>query len=86
MGITTLYTGNPSPRKAMTEIERQSLRVVLADVVYPARRWEIIIAADMYGADGQTRQRLRRLPLRDRPFRNLQDIVTALDAVRPTHA
>jgi hypothetical protein len=41
---------------------------------------------DMYGADGQTRQRLRRLPLRDRPFRNLQDVVTALDAVRPAHA
>jgi hypothetical protein len=64
----------------MTEIERQSLRVILAEVVFPARRWEIITAADMYGADGGTRQRLRRLPLRDRPFRSLRDVVEALDS------
>ncbi|HEX5407799.1 MAG TPA: DUF2795 domain-containing protein [Pseudonocardiaceae bacterium] len=68
----------------MTDIERQLLRIVLSEVVYPARRWEIITAADTYGADGGTRQRLRRLPLRNRPFRDLQDIVDALDAIRRT--
>jgi hypothetical protein len=63
----------------MTEIEKQSLRFILDGLTFPARRWEIVTTADTYGADVATCQRLRRLPLRDRPFRDLQDVVDALD-------
>lgn len=63
----------------MTEIEKQSLRFILDGLAFPARRWEIVTTADLYGADAVTRQRLRRLPLRDKPFRDIQEIVDALD-------
>lgn len=66
----------------MTEIDKQSLRFVLAGLVFPARRWEIVTTADLYGADAVTCQRLRGLPLRDRPFNSLQDVVDALDGAR----
>lgn len=63
----------------MTEAEKQSLRFVLDGLTFPAERWQIITAADFYGADVGTCQRLRKLPLRDRPYRNLQEVVRALD-------
>jgi hypothetical protein len=63
----------------MTEIEKQSLRFVLDGLTFPAERWRIITTADLYGADVATCQRLRRLPLRSRPYLNLQDIVDTLE-------
>jgi hypothetical protein len=63
----------------MTETDRQSLSLVLDGLTFPARRWEIITKADWYGADSMTAARLRRLPLRDQPFRDLREVVTTLD-------
>jgi len=63
----------------MTDMERQSLRFVLDGLTFPAQRWEIITTADLYGADAATTDRLRRLPSRNRPYRDLRDIVTTLD-------
>ena len=40
----------------------QRLRHVLAGLSFPARRWEVIVEAEHYGADARTRQELRALP------------------------
>ncbi|HEX5120192.1 MAG TPA: hypothetical protein VFW65_33825 [Pseudonocardiaceae bacterium] len=63
----------------MTETEMQSLRIVLADLAFPARRWEIITKADWYGADAVTTLRLRRLPARTRPYRDLRELMRTLN-------
>jgi hypothetical protein len=65
----------------MIEPSAQSLRIVLAELRFPAERWEIITTADMYGVDAATCELLRRLPLRSRPYRNIQDVVEALDSI-----
>lgn len=64
----------------MTELDKQSLCFVLADLAFPAQRWEILTQADMYGVDGVTRERLRLLPARSAPYRDMQDIIDALEA------
>ena len=64
----------------MTELDKQSLCFVLADLTFPAQRWEILTQADMYGVDGVTRERLRLLPTRSTPYRDMQDIIDALEA------
>jgi len=64
----------------MNEPSAQSLRTVLAELRFPAQRWEIITTADMYGVDAATCELLRRLPLRDQPYRNIQDVVDALSS------
>lgn len=38
------------------------LRGVLSDLDYPAQRWQIVVAAESYGADSFTVARLTRLP------------------------
>lgn len=63
----------------MNETERRSLRLVLGDLSFPAHRWEVITAAGWYGADAVTIRRLQTLPVRDRPYRDLRDLVTALE-------
>jgi hypothetical protein len=65
----------------MNEPTAQSLRTVLAELRFPAERWEIITTADMYGVDAATCELLRRLPLRNTPYRNIQDVVDALHSV-----
>lgn len=64
----------------MTEWNRtdQPLRFVLAGLDFPARRWEILTQADTYGADIVTTQRLRRLPTREQPYRDVSDVVDTL--------
>jgi hypothetical protein len=64
----------------MTELDKQSLYFVLADLTFPAQRWEILTQADMYGVDGVTRERLRLLPTRSAPYRDMQDIIDALES------
>lgn len=63
----------------MNETDKQSLRFILDDLSFPAERWQIVTAADLYGADVATCQRLRMLPVRSRPYRDLQEVVRALD-------
>jgi hypothetical protein len=59
----------------------QTLRFVLAELNFPAERWQIITSADLWGADAGTCERLRRLPLRSKPYRDVQDVVDALDSI-----
>jgi Protein of unknown function (DUF2795) len=63
----------------MAHLTTQSIRFVLDGLAFPAERWEIVTAAEFYGADAGTCEWLRRLPLRNRPYRNLQDVIDALD-------
>lgn len=37
---------------------------VLDGLAYPAQRWQILIQAELYGADAMTKDVLRRLPQR----------------------
>ncbi len=39
------------------------LAVVLADLTYPAKPWQIVAVAESYGADGYTIAGLYRLPV-----------------------
>lgn len=64
----------------MTELDKQSLYFVLADLSFPAQRWEILTQADMYGVDTVTRARLHLLPARGTPYRDMQEIIEALEA------
>jgi hypothetical protein len=87
MGITFASPPLPATQhlskgQTMTEIEKQSLRFVLDGLTFPAERWRIVTAADLYGADVVTCQRLRRLPLRSHPYRNLQDVMDTLEEIR----
>lgn len=50
--------------------------LVLADLVFPAQRWEIIMFAEHYGADWYTRERLTGLP--EGRYRDLAAVTTAL--------
>ncbi|HWC82757.1 MAG TPA: DUF2795 domain-containing protein [Pseudonocardiaceae bacterium] len=59
--------------------QRESLNYVLADLDFPAQRWEIVTQADMYGADSVTAGQLSRLPARDRPYHDLRDVLITLD-------
>ncbi|HEX4702900.1 MAG TPA: DUF2795 domain-containing protein [Pseudonocardiaceae bacterium] len=56
----------------------QSIRFVLDALDFPAERWEIVTAAEFYGADAATCEWLRRLPLRAQPYRDIQDVIDAL--------
>jgi hypothetical protein len=69
----------------VNERDQRSLRFVLAGLDFPARRWEILTAADWYGADAPTKRLLHTLPARDRPYRDLRDVITALDRAMASH-
>ena len=62
-------------------MSEQTLRFVLAELTFPAERWQIITSADLWGAGAATCERLRRLPLRSRPYRDIQDVIDALDLI-----
>jgi uncharacterized protein DUF2795 len=55
----------------------QVVRQVLAGLAYPARKWQIVTQADLYGADTHTRSRLHRLPVRE--YRSPADISATLE-------
>jgi hypothetical protein len=57
------------------------LRYVLADLHYPARWWEIMAMADMYGVAACQHAELARLPRA--PYANLEAILHALTAPHP---
>jgi hypothetical protein len=54
---------------------RQRLQQVLAGLVFPAERWELIAHADAYGADAMSKAELHQLP--ECKFRSLGDVLHA---------
>lgn len=61
----------------MTTAERvKTLEQVLSGLTYPAEKWQIVTQAELYGADGGTRARLRALPLRS--YRDCADVTRFL--------
>jgi hypothetical protein len=71
--------GSRRARPATTDM-RQRLQQVLAGQSFPADRWELIVAADMYGADLVTRNELHALvPFR---FASLAEVLLAVEHTR----
>ncbi len=58
----------------------QRLQQVLAGQRFPAERWELIVAADLYGADALTKSELHMLPAVR--FRSLADVLHAVERTR----
>jgi hypothetical protein len=52
---------------------------ILRDVPFPARRWQVVTAGDIYGCDGVTRELLVRLP--EAEYATPQDLLGVLSAV-----
>jgi hypothetical protein len=59
---------------------RLRLQQVLAGQQFPAERWELIVVADLYGADAFTKSELHALPAVR--FRSLADVLHAVERVR----
>jgi hypothetical protein len=58
------------------------LRHVLAGQRFPAERWELIVGAEHYGADGLSLRELRELPATR--FRSFGDVLLAVERGRRT--
>lgn len=56
----------------------QRLRHVLAGQQFPAERWQLIVGAEFYGADAQTRLELHALP--PRRYASLAEVLTTISA------
>ncbi len=52
------------------------LSVVLHELQFPAEKWKIQTAADLYGADVQTRSELQNLP--ELIYHNIDEVVAAV--------
>ena len=59
---------------------RQRLQQVLDGQRFPAERWELIVVADLYGADALTKSELHALPAVR--FRSLADVLHAVERCR----
>jgi hypothetical protein len=67
-------------REAVVMDPRLRLQQVLAGQQFPAERWELIVGADLYGADAQTKSELHALPAVR--FRSLADVLHAVERGR----
>ena len=57
---------------------RRRLAPVLRDLAFPALRWQVLTAADLYGADNVTRALLVRLP--EHRYHSFAELVGVLAA------
>jgi len=67
-------------REAAVMDPRLRLQQVLAGQQFPAERWELIVVADLYGADAFTKSELHALPAVR--FRSLADVLHAVERLR----
>ena len=58
---------------------RRRLGAVLVDLEFPARRWQVLTAADLYGVDTPTRGLLEVLP--ERRYHSLAEVGAVIAAV-----
>lgn len=62
----------------------QRLRHVLAGQQFPADRWQLIVDAELYGADTQTRYELQTLP--PKRYISLAEVLSTIDSARARSA
>ena len=55
------------------------LAMVLGELQFPAQKWTIQTAADLYGADVRTRTELQDLP--EVVYHDIEEVVSAVEAV-----
>jgi hypothetical protein len=75
----TAHLDRPAPSPADLDGLPERLAAVLGDLVFPAHRWQVLTAAEMYGVDTVTRGLLERLP--ERRYHALGEIAGVLAAV-----
>ena len=57
-------------------VEPARLAKVLADLNYPAEKWEVITCAEIWGVDVETRRRLYGLPVQT--FESVREVAESL--------
>lgn len=57
----------------------ERLAAVLGDLTFPALRWQVVTAGDIYGVDTVSRGLIQRLP--ERRYHSLGEVVAVLAAV-----
>jgi len=62
----------------------QRLRHVLAGQQFPAERCQLIVGAEFYGADAQTRYELQALP--PKRYVSLAEVLSTIDSARARSA
>ncbi|GAA4870355.1 DUF2795 domain-containing protein [Actinomycetospora straminea] len=74
-------TTRPAAPSAPPEVAglAERLAAVLGDLAFPALRWEILTAGEIYGVDTVSRGLLQRLP--ERRYHSLGEVVAVLAAV-----
>jgi hypothetical protein len=79
---TAYYTKRNDRRRREAAVmdPRVRLQQVLAGQQFPAERWELIVVADLYGADAFTKAELHALPAVR--FRSLADVLHAVERGR----
>lgn len=55
------------------------LAMVLGELQFPAQKWTIQTAADLYGADVRTRTELQDLP--EVVYHDIEEVVSAVEAI-----
>ena len=68
-----------SPRDTSPAALAERLVPILRDVPFPARRWQVVTAGEIYGCDGVTRELLARLP--EAEYATPHDLLGILSAV-----
>jgi hypothetical protein len=82
VGYTAYYPKRNDRRRREAAVMDPRLRLqqVLAGQQFPAERWELIVVADLYGADALSKSELHALPAVR--FRSLADVLHAVERVR----
>ena len=58
----------------------QRLRHVLAGQQFPAERWQLIVGAEFYGADAQSRHELQALP--PKRYASLAEVLSTIHSTQ----
>ena len=75
----TALPDRPQPLPAEATGLPDRLAAVLTDLAFPAHRWQVLTAGELYGTDTVTRGLLQRLP--ERRYHSLGEIAAVLVAV-----
>lgn len=67
------------PERCSPAFVEERVAPVLADLEFPARRWQVLTVADLYGVDTATRSLLELLP--ERRYHSLAEVAGVLAAV-----